>query len=313
MPPLSARETPSSWSDPPEATVIARRGTAHVPPGASRDHDFRHMRRGDWTWHARGMTQPRLIAIVGAIALLMVGVPAFVRHAGSAPVDARWVAAFGILAAAFVADLRRPRLLFLLTESAAALILVLLRCNGYEGTLLAVVAMQLGTRLDRRAGIVWIVLQTGLLAAAVATQLSPRAAFLLAPPYFGFQLVAFFTFDFMTREVAARIELAAANTEMRAIQQILADTSRMAERLRIARELHDALGHRLTTLTLNLEAALQRTQGPAKDSVEMAQSLARQLLADVREIVADSGGRDGVQLEQALQTLVSAVPRPRVH
>src|SRR5207302_4896934 len=124
----------------------------------------------------------RLIGIAGLVAWLMVGVPAFIRHAGAPPTDWRWVAAFLIFGVLFAADLRRPRLLLLLGESAAALALVLLRCNGYEGTLLALVAMQLGTRLDRTAGIAWIGLQTLLLTAAVAIQLSPRAAWLLAPP-----------------------------------------------------------------------------------------------------------------------------------
>jgi signal transduction histidine kinase len=66
-------------------------------------------------------------------------------------------------------------------------------------------------------------------------------------------------------------------------------------------------------LTLNLEAALQRTQGPARESVETAQALARQLLADVRAIVADSAAKDGVRLDEALYTLVRAMPRPRIH
>jgi signal transduction histidine kinase len=277
------------------------------------DHDFRHMPRTEPAWHAGGVTQRRLIGIAGTVALLLVGVPAFVRHAGLPAADWRWVAAFAAAILAFIADLRRPRLFSLIVESVAALVLVVLRCNGYEGTLLALVAMQLGGRVDRRAGLAWIVAQTVLLTLAVAASLSPRAAFLLAPPYLGFQLVAFFTFDFMAREVAARAALLAANAELRGVQQILAETSRIAERLRIAHELHDALGHRLTTLTLNLEAALQRSQPPARNSIEAAQSLARQLLADVREIVANSAAQDGVQLTQALRAVVESVPRPRVH
>jgi signal transduction histidine kinase len=125
--------------------------------------------------------------------------------------------------------------------------------------------------------------------------------------------VAFFVFNAMAREVAARAQLVAANAELRAVQHILADGGRMAERLRIAQELHDALGHRLTALSLNLEAALQRTEGPAHASVETAQSLARQLLGDVRDIVAQSRARDGVNLSEALHELVGAVPRPHIH
>lgn len=259
------------------------------------------------------MTQSRLIGITGLTAWLMVAAPAFIYHAGGAPSDPRWIIVFLLFGVLFAADLRRPRLSLLVGESSAALALMLLGCNGYEGTLLAVVAMQLGTRLERPAGIIWITIQTLLLGAGVAFQLSPRAAWLLAPPYLGFQLVAFFTFYVMAREVAARAALAAANAELRAIQEILADSSRMAERLRIAHELHDALGHRLTALTLNLEAALQRTPEPAKTNVATAQALARELLSDVREIVADSRARDGVHVAHALQALVGAVPRPQVH
>ncbi len=259
------------------------------------------------------MTQSRLIAIAGLVAWLMVGLPAFLYHAGAVSPNGRWVLAYLLFGLLFAADLRRPRLLLVAAESATAIALTQLGCNGYEGTLLAIVAMQLGTRLERNAGILWIGAQTLLLGVAAAVQLSPRSAWLLAPPYLGFQLVAFFTFYVMAREVAARAALAAANAELLAVQEILADGSRMAERLRIAHELHDALGHRLTALTLNLEAALQRTQGPARANVEMAQSLARELLGDVREIVADFRARDGVDVAHALQALAGAVPRPRVH
>src|SRR5258708_3583499 len=123
--------------------------------------------------------------------------------------------------------------------------------------------MQLGARLEPTPGIAWICVQTALLGAANAAAFSTRSAWLLTPPYLGFQLVAFFVFNAMAREVAARAALGASNAELRAVGQILADSSRMAERLRITQELHDALGHHLTALSLNLEAALQLTQGAA--------------------------------------------------
>jgi signal transduction histidine kinase len=260
------------------------------------------------------MSQSRLIGIIGLVTWLMVGLPALLYHAVAAgPADWRWSAVFLLFGAVFAADLRRPHLLLLALASVAALTLVLLRCNGYEGALLALVAMQLGTRVGRTAGIAWILGQTVLLGVADAIQFSPRSAWLLVPPYLGFQLVAFFVFNAMAREVAARAALAASNAELRAVGQILADSSRMAERLRITRELHDALGHHLTALSLNLEAALQLTQGAAQASVATAQTLARQLLSDVREIVAESRARDGVNLAEALQALVGSVPRPRIH
>ena len=259
------------------------------------------------------MTHKRLIAFAGVIAWIMVGLPAFIYHAGAPKWNWEWVAAFVLFGMAFAADLLRPRLIFLLTESAAAIVLVLARCNGYEGTLLVVLAMQLGPRLGRNAGLWWISLQTVLLTTAVARSLNLRAALLLAPPYLGFQLLAFFVFHIMAREVETREKLSAANSELLALQQLLAHSTRMAERLRIAHELHDALGHRLTALSLNLEAVLHSVQGVERSRVDLCRSLARELLNDVREIVAESKPGEGVPLAQALAPLISAVPRPRVH
>jgi len=67
-------------------------------------------------------------------------------------------------------------------------------------------------------------------------------------------------------------------------RRAIAEQGRSEERLRIARELHDALGHHLTAMSLNLEIAAHRTSGEARDNVRAAQSLARLLLGDVREL-----------------------------
>jgi signal transduction histidine kinase len=265
-----------------------------------------------------GMSQSRLIGVIGLVTWLLVALPALLYHVPALfrhePfIDWRWIVVFLSFGALFVLDLRRPHLLVLALASATALALVLLRCNGYEGALLALVAMQLGTRVGPAMGIGWILGQSALLAAADAITFNTRSTWLLLPPYLALQLVAFFVFNAMARETAARAALAAGNAELRGVGQILADSSRMAERLRIARELHDALGHHLTALSLNLEAALQLTQGAAQGSVATARTLARQLLSDVREIVAESRARDGVNLAGALQALVGSVPRPRIH
>ena len=259
------------------------------------------------------MTHQRLIGVAGLIAWVMVGLPSWVYHAGASATDWRWTTAFLIFGAAFAIDYVRPLRVLLVLESAAGISLIYLSCNSYEGTLLVVAAMQLGPRLRRMPGVIWLLTQTVLLAAVLSVRLGPRFAVALAPPYLGFQLLAFFALHLMAREVTTRSELAAVNAELRALQHIVEDSSRMAERLRIAGELHDALGHRLTVLALNLEVLLQSTDGAVKQRVETCQGYARQLLADVREIVAGSQCSEGVPVAEALRTLMAAVPRPRVH
>ena len=259
------------------------------------------------------MTHQRLIGVAGLIAWVMVGLPSWVYHAGASATDWRWTTAFLIFGAAFAIDYVRPLRVLLVLESAAGISLIYLSCNSYEGTLLVVAAMQLGPRLRRMPGVIWLLTQTVVLAAVLSVRLGPRFAVALAPPYLGFQLLAFFALHLMAREVTTRSELAAVNAELRALQHIVEDSSRMAERLRIAGELHDALGHRLTVLALNLEVLLQSTDGAVKQRVETCQGYARQLLADVREIVAGSQCSEGVPVAEALRTLMAAVPRPRVH
>lgn len=84
-----------------------------------------------------------------------------------------------------------------------------------------------------------------------------------------------------------------------ALFQARAEVERLAaeqERLRIARDLHDLLGHALTTVTLKAELASRLvTREPDRAAAEMAEVavLAREGLADVRATVA---GYRGVSL-----------------
>ena len=115
------------------------------------------------------------------------------------------------------------------------------------------------------------------------------------------------------RQLRARDELSKVNSELRATQSLLAENTRVAERVRIARDLHDVVGHHLTALTLNLEVATHLTEGRALEHVQQAHSLAKLLLADVREVVSDMRESDRVDFSRALQTLVEGVPEPRIH
>lgn len=184
-------------------------------------------------------------------------------------------------------------------QAGCVIAMVLLLCDGFEGGLLVLVALQLGGRTSRRVGLLWVVAQTGLLLGAIAVHWSPRPAFLLAPPYFGFELLAFFVADVLARDVASR--------------RLAEENSRLAERVRISRDLHDTVGHRLTALSLNLEVAARLAMGAALEPVSAAQSLAKLALRDVREVVQELRETERIDLSEALRTLASEMPRPRVH
>jgi len=138
-------------------------------------------------------------------------------------------------------------------------------------------------------------------------------AALTAGLFLGISLFAFMSSVVALQQVAARDQLRKVNSELRATQALLAENTRIAERVRIARELHDLVGHHLTALTLNLEVATHLVEGKALEHVQQAHSLARLLLADVREVVSEMREDDKVDLAAALRTLVEGVPKPSVH
>lgn len=118
----------------------------------------------------------------------------------------------------------------------------------------------------------------------------------------------------LLREQLARRRLAEAHVELQAATALLAESARTSERLRISRDLHDLIGHQLTVLTLELEAAKHRTNGEAGSAIphiERADAVARDLLANVRETVGELRG-DGGQLRETLQRVVADLPAPRI-
>lgn len=115
------------------------------------------------------------------------------------------------------------------------------------------------------------------------------------------------------KQVRARAELRRVNSELLATQALLTENTRIAERVRISRDLHDLVGHHLTALSLNLEVASHVAEGKAREHVEQAGSIARLLLADVREVVSDMRSNDQVDLRAALATLADGVPELDIH
>ncbi|GAA5039047.1 signal transduction histidine kinase [Thermocatellispora tengchongensis] len=109
------------------------------------------------------------------------------------------------------------------------------------------------------------------------------------------------------REKRMRRKLTEAHVELQAASVLLSESARTAERLRISRDLHDLIGHQLTVLALELEAARHRDGERAREHVERAGQVARDLLADVRATV----GRmrtESPDLTAALRRIVRDLP-----
>ena len=104
-----------------------------------------------------------------------------------------------------------------------------------------------------------------------------------------------------------RRRLAQVNAELKGSQILLLESGRLAERLRISRELHDSLGHHLTSLSLQLEVAEHVPDEQLRPQLQQARFIAKLVLADIREAVSEWRGETSTALPDALQALTSAV------
>eukprot|EP01034_Spumella_vulgaris_P045169 gene45169-56244_t len=154
-------------------------------------------------------------------------------------------------------------------------------------------AMQLAALLPLRRALAWLALQL-LLGVVMDAWVLTNARIYLSDSGIGTSLAILtsercvlllgFALAYMMRqEQQGRMRLAASNAQLRATQSLLGDTVRASERMRIARDLHDAVGHHLTALNLHLDLALRQSgqSGQPAAALGTARELSRSLLAEV--------------------------------
>jgi len=212
---------------------------------------------------------------------------------------------------------------------AVGLLALQMACSlALPGELAYIVALELALMLPIRQALKWLAFQwfaiIAISAAAVAAgDFVPVDELAHAPLAISFSgtilyMLAWQAFAFGGGYLAAsesrnHRELARVNSELMATQSLLSGDTRLAERLRISRELHDVVGHHLAGLSINLQLASHLVEGPGTEPVNEAHLVAKLLLAEMREVVG--GLRDSRQtnLRHALELLCRGVAVPRIH
>jgi signal transduction histidine kinase len=188
---------------------------------------------------------------------------------------------------------------------------------GLVGLVMFPLASQAASCLPAR----WLVLVCGLIlvlsVAPIALMVGVATAVQAALGYLaGIIFVVVFT-QIASSEERARgeverlaQELSRANQQLRFHAVQAEELATIRERNRLAREIHDSLGHYLTTVNMQLEAAravMESEPAKALDALQKAQALTREGLADVRRSVASLRASPGAErpLPEALAELVA--------
>jgi len=210
--------------------------------------------------HARQTRERRALRALGLPLLLVVVLPSVSSHpdAAVAVALAALIGAFSFIIAR-AAGLDRgerelaPTVIALLVMTAASVVLITRQPNGTGELGVSLVAWVAGSRLSLRLGIALVAAATAAAVVAVATTNGETtggvtSSILLASLLF--LMARLFRQAQVDRE---RAELAAAELEDAREREVR--SAAVAERSRIARELHDVLAHSLSGLTLQLEGA----------------------------------------------------------
>jgi signal transduction histidine kinase len=265
-----------------------------------------------------GVAPIKLLRAAGVAAALLSAAPSALRaYHGQRLEMLAFALPIAVFVAAFLYALRdatpKPaRRAALLVESVAAVVFTALARGGFAGTLVVVVAGQAPFLLGTSAALVVVAVQTLCLAVIYGSGTSVAQAIVASGGYLAFQLFAAGAAVLAEREAKARTELALANAELLATREAFAATTRTAERLRIARDLHDTMGHRLTALRLQLEVAKNSTDEQRRQAIETAGDVSKLLLDDVREVVSAMRTETAIDLHAVLAPIVAAVPRPKI-
>lgn len=256
-----------------------------------------------------------VLRLVGLAVWGVIGSPTWTRLRDAAHPVA-WLALYFAFAIVFVAATRRDaprarRRALIACEAVLATVLGLIGMPYFEGALFVIVAAQAPMVFPPRVVLAWDVAQAAMLFSIILPSHGALGAVKATGEYLAFALFALAIFALRNREAAARRELAHAHSMLLGTQALLTDDARARERIRVAREVHDAIGHGLSAASIHLQIATRAHAGDA--AIAAASDAVRTTLADIRGLVGTMRDDCAVDLGTALRAMCAGIHEPAIH
>ena len=190
-----------------------------------------------------------------------------------------------------------------------ALVSLLVNQGPVAPVLLVVWAGQLPDFFSRRLAFIQVAISALCFYAIMLFCWTDASPIISSLVYLGFQLFALSSSFVRVSERNARQRVEQLNQQLQATRILLAQSSRQEERMRIARDLHDVLGHQLTALNLQLEILQHKVPDELQNAVQQSKGLAKELLENIRQVVRDQRNLLSLDIRQAVQALVVHIPQ----
>ncbi|WP_100656039.1 sensor histidine kinase [Alteromonas flava] len=127
--------------------------------------------------------------------------------------------------------------------------------------------------------------------------------------FWTFNLFAIVIVNAMLKAEQVQQALEQKNRELLSTQALLTEATKQSERVRIARNIHDLLGHHLTAMTIKLQVASRLSDAATKQHIDECYQLSKLLLSDVREAVSEIREKSSLDIVAAIQAIQQAVPQ----
>ena len=195
----------------------------------------------------------------------------------------------------------------------SALVLLALGPSSFTPILLIVIAAAIAAVYRPGIAVIALVaLNLAFLAILVARWRIADPGFMLLV-YGSVEVFALLTTLERARAERVSRELREVNAQLLATRELLAESARDGERLRVSRELHDVAGHGLTALALNLDLLGQEVPVSKRREWLVSRDLVSKLLSELRSVVANLRRHDGMDVREALRRIAEAFPAPQIH